>query len=173
MKKKIITLIFIVIMVFSFTCVASAQKSIIEILYGDFLEIDTFGYIYVKVQGERAPLIGLKEDELTDYAKLRYKNNFSGIQYNEITSEETLIFQEEEKAKRVGSIWFRVWITGESGQIAYFIECKAGNYENYEIWSDEVLGICDEREINQIARNEINRMIEDFAIIFFKVRGEI
>jgi hypothetical protein len=173
MIKKTILFMFIAIMVFSVTCIASAQKSITDILYGDFSEIESFGYIYVKVQGERATLIGLKSDELTDYAKLRYKNNFSGIEYQEISSEESSIFQEEEKAKKVGSIWFRVWISGENNPIAYFIECKAGNYDNYEIWSDEVLGVCDEREINQIARNEINRMIEDFAIIFFKVRGEI
>jgi hypothetical protein len=173
MVKKIVIFLFIAMMVFSVTFIASAQKSITDILYGDFSEIDSFGYIQVKVQGERAALIGLKSDELTDYAKLRYKNNFSGIEYQEISTEESSIFQEEERAKKVGSIWFRVWISGESNQIAYFIECKAGNYENYEIWSDEVLGICDEREINQIARNEINRMIEDFAIIFFKVRGEI
>lgn len=173
MVKKIVIFMFLVITVFSVTCIASAQKSITDILYGDFSEIDSFGYIYVKVQGDRAALIGLKSDELTDYAKLRYKNNFSGVEYQEISSEESSIFQEEEKAKKVGSIWFRVWISGESNPIAYFIECKAGNYKSYEIWSDEVLGVCDEREINQIARNEINRMIEDFAIIFFKVRGEI
>ncbi len=163
----------LLMLVFSVTCIVSAQKSITDILYGDFSEIESFGYIYVKVQGERAALIGLNSDDLTDYAKLRYKNNFSGIEYQEISSEESSIFQEEEKVKKVGSIWFRVWISGENNTIAYFIECKAGNYENYEIWSDEVLGVCDEREINQIARNEINRMIEDFAIIFFKVRGEI
>ena len=173
MVKKIVIFMFIAIMVFSVTCVAGAQKSIADILYGDFAEIDSFGYIYVKVQGDRASIIGLNSDELTDYAKLRYKNNFSGVEYQEITTEESVIFQEEEKAKKAGSIWFRIWIAGDKSPIAYYIECKAGNYDNYEMWSDEVLGICDEKEISQIVRNEINRMIENFAIVFFKVRGEI
>jgi len=167
--------IFISILVITFLSVGitgAAQIDITNILYGELAEIESFGYIYVKVQGERAPTIGLDSAELTDYAKLRYKNNFSGIDYQEISADESSIFQEEEKAKRAGSIWFRVWIAGESSPIAYYIECKAGNYDNYEIWSDEKLGICEERDLKQIVRNEINRMIEDFAIIFFKIKGE-
>lgn len=173
-QKTGIILLVILLMMISTTSHIYAQKSIDDILYGDFKDIETFGYIYVKVQGERSAIIGLNSTELTDYAKLRYKNNFSGIEYKEITVEEsTSIFQEEERAKKVGSIWFRIWTAGESSPIAYYIECKAGNYKNYEIWSDEILGICDEKSINQIARTEINRMIENLAILFFKVRGEI
>ncbi|MFW6148262.1 MAG: hypothetical protein ACOC6D_00195 [Atribacterota bacterium] len=173
MWKKISILIFVITIILLITNIVGAQKTINDILYGDFTEIETFGYISVKVQGDEAAMIGLNSKELTDYAKLKYKNNFSGIEYQEITAEESSIFQEKERAKKVGSIWFRIWIVGESFPIAYYIECKAGNYKNYEIWSDEVLGVCDEEEINQIARNEINRMIENLAITFFKVRGEI
>ena len=163
----------VISMVLLITMTVSAQKTINDILYGDFTEIESFGYISVKVQGEQAALISLNSEELTDYAKLKYKNNFIGIEYQEIPAEESSIFQQEERAKKVGSIWFRIWTVGESFPIAYYIECKAGNYKNYQIWNDEVLGVCDEEEINQIARNEINRMIENFAITFFKVRGEI
>lgn len=173
MIRKISFLILMLVIIFSGICFTYAQKTIDDILYGDFTEIETFGYIYVKVQGDRSSMVGLNSEGLTDYAKLKFKNNFSNIEYKEVTAEESSIFQEEQRAKKVGSIWFRIWIVGEGPEIAYFIECKAGNYDNYEIWNDEVLGICDEDKINQIARNEINRLIEDLAIIFFKVRGEI
>ena len=173
MVRKSSLFILVVLFIFSATGFAGAQKSIDDILYGDFTEIETFGYIYVKVQGDRSAMVGLNSEELTDYAKLKFKNNFSNIAYQEVTAEESSIFQEEQRAKKVGSIWFRIWIVGEGPEIAYFMECKAGNYDHYEIWNDEILGICDEDEINQIARNEINRIIEDLAIIFFKVRGEI
>jgi len=173
MLKRITFSILIMIFIFSVSIFVIAQKSISDILYGDFSEIETFGYIHVKVQGDRAVMMGLNSQELTDFAKLKYKNNFSGIEYQEITAAESSIFQEEERAKKVGSIWFRIWIEGEGVPIVYYIECKAGNYENYEMWSDETLGICDEKEINQIVRTEINRMIENFAVTFFKVRGEI
>lgn len=173
MFKRIINSLLIINIVLFVTISAVAQMTIDDILYSDFKEIESFGYIHVKVQGERAAMIGLNNAELTDYAKLKYKNNFSEIEFKEITAEESSLYQEESKAKKVGSIWFRIWVVGEGNPIAYYIECKAGNYDNYEIWSDEVLGICNEREINQICRNEINRMIENLAITFFKVRGEI
>jgi len=173
MFKKINTAMLVIGIILLITITAGAQKTINDILYSDFTEIETFGYINVKVQGDHAAMIGLNSEELTDYAKLKYKNNFSGIEYQEITAEESSIFQEEERAKKAGSIWFRIWTVGENFPIAYYIECKAGNYKNYEIWSDEVLGVSDEEEINQIARNEINRMIENLAITFFKIRGEI
>ena len=172
-KKIIVTITTVLTIILLISNYVGAQRSIYDILYRDFTEIETFGYIHVKVLGDRLAMIGLNSDELTDYAKLKYINNFSGVEYREITAEESSIFQEEERAKKVGSIWFRIWIAGETSPIAYYIECKAGNYKNYEIWSDEVLGLCNEKEINQIARNEINRMIENLAITFFKVRGEI
>lgn len=178
MSKKIVIFILIFLSIFSISIgvkvnTVYAQKNLDDILYGDFAEIEDFGYIFVKIQGEKSSLIGLDSNELTDYAKLKYKNNFSGIGYREIAADESIIFQEEEKAKKIGSIWFRIWIVGEEYPIAYYIECKAGNYVNYDIWSDEVLGFSDEKEISQIARNEITRMIENLAIIFFKVKGEI
>ncbi|MDD4363251.1 MAG: hypothetical protein PHD33_03460 [Atribacterota bacterium] len=176
MNKKTIIFILIVLGILFLNITMNtvyAQKSLDDILYGDFAEIDNFGYIFVKIQGENSSLIGLDSYELTNYAKLKYKNNFSGIDYREITADEYVIFQEEEKAKKTGSIWFRIWTAGEGYPIVYYIECKAGNYQNYDIWNDEVLGFCDEKEINQIARTEITRMIENFAITFFKVRGEI
>ena len=158
---------------FSFANPVNSQKTLDDILYQDFKEVETFGYIQVKVQGEDSLLVGLKSEELTEFAKLKYKNNFANIEYKEIPAEESYLYQEEEKAKKVGSIWFRVWIVGEDFPIAYYIECRAGTYQNYEIWRDEVLGFCDAKELKQIVRNEITRMIENLAITFFKVRGEI
>lgn len=172
-KRMLIFIILFMCFLFVFSGVVLAQKSLDDILYSDFKEIESFGYIQVKVQGEQAKLIGLSSTEMTDYARLKYKNNFNGIPFQEITAEESSIYQEEQKAKKVGSIWFRIWITGEGFPVAYYIECKAGNYHHYEIWTDEVLGFCDAKEINQISRNEINRMIENLAITFFKVRDEL
>lgn len=172
--RKILLVIFIVLLSLFIINTTNAQKTIDDILYGDFNEIESFGYIQVKVQQDQGSMIGLLDsEELTNYAKLKFKNNFNGISYKEVTAMESSLYQEEEKAKKVGSIWFRVWTVGEVFPIAYYVECKAGNYDNYEMWSDEVLGYCNEKEINQIVRNEINRMIENLAIIFFKIRGEI
>ena len=174
MSKKIIQLSMILLLFFILgTNTISSQESLEEILYRDFKDIQTFGYINVKVQGEQSFSNGLKSEELTDYARLKYKNNFATIAFQEITAGESYLYQEEEEAKKVGSVWFRVWTVGEHFPIAYYIECRAGTYKNYEMWRDEVLGFCDEKEIKQIVRHEITRMMENLAITFFKVRGEI
>ncbi|MDD3631291.1 MAG: hypothetical protein RBS20_02090 [Atribacterota bacterium] len=173
MSKKIIQPLLILLFFFTLGTSISSQESLEEILYRDFKDVETFGYINVKVQGEQAFSIGLKSEELTDYARLKYKNNFATIAFQEISAGEAYLYQEEEEAKKVGSIWFRVWTVGEDFPIAYYIECRAGSYKNYEMWKDEVLGFCDEKEIKQIVRHEITRMMENLAITFFKVRGEI
>jgi hypothetical protein len=173
MSKKIIQLSLILLFFFTLGTNISSQESLEEILYRDFKDVQTFGYVNVKVQGEQAFSIGLKSEELTDYARLKYKNNFATITFQEISAGEAYLYQEEEEAKKVGSIWFRVWTAGEDFPIAYYIECRAGTYNDYEMWRDEVLGFCDEKEIKQIVRHEITRMMENLAITFFKVRGEI
>lgn len=175
MYKKTTIFLILLLLVSYLSGSAFAQDSIQELLYGDLKEIESFGYIFVKVEGEKASQIGIADLELIDFAKLRFKNNFSHIQYQEITAEEARFYQEEENAKRVGSIWFRVWLEAGPDDIpfAYYIECKAGNYEIFDMWNCEVLGIADNQNIHQIVRYEMNRMIEDFAMVFFKVRGEI
>lgn len=173
MTKRFLVCLLIFIIFFTLTSIINSQDSLDDILYCDFKDVVTFGYISVKVQGEQSFLIGLSSGELTDYTRLKYKNNFASIAFQEIPAEEAYLYQEEEKAKKTGSIWFRVWTVGEDFPIAYYIECRAGTYKNYEIWRDEILGFCDVKEVKQIVRNEITRMIENLAITFFKVRGEI
>lgn len=174
MMKKIFIILITLLIFLTITVSAREQKTINDILYGELKQIESFGYVYVKVQADNASILGLNSEDLTDYARLKYKNNFSGIDYKEIPAEESnTIFQQDMKAKKIGSIWFRVWTVGEGFPIAYYIECKAGNYKNYALWRDEVLGYCKPDEMNQVARNEIKRMIENFAIIFFKIRDEI
>lgn len=173
MKRRFLAFLLFLIIFVAFGSAINSQESLEEILYRDFKDVETFGYINVKVQGEQAFIIGLTSEELTDYARLKYKNNFATIPFQEISAGEAYLYQEEEKAKKVGSIWFRVWTVGEEFPIAYYIECRAGTYKNYEMWKDEVLGFCDKKEIKQIVRHEITRMMENLAITFFKVRGEI
>ncbi len=173
MNKRNLTLLLIFSILLTISNSIHSQESLEDFLYQDFKEIENFGYIAVKVQGEQAFLIGLNSEELTSFARLKYKNNFAHIAFQEIPVEETYLYQEEEQAKKVGSIWFRVWTVGDDFPIAYYVECRAGSYKNYELWHQEALGCSDIKGIKQIIRNEITRMIESLAIAFFKARGEI
>ena len=173
MKRRILVLLLTLSIFLTISSALNSQESLDDFLYRDFKDIQTFGYIKVKVQGEQALLTGLNSEELTSFARLKYKNNFAKIAFQDISAEEAYLYQEEEQGKKVGSIWFRVWTAGDDSSIAYYVECRAGSYENYELWHDEALGLVDAKEIKQIVRDEITRMIENLAITFFKARGEI
>lgn len=173
MKKKYLFLLSILLIFTTVTNTSNSQGSIDDFLYHDFKDIEIFGYIRVKVQGEQSFLIGLNSEELTSFARLKYKNNFASIVFQEIPAEEAYLYEEEEQAKKVGSIWFRVWTIGDDFPIVYYVECRAGSYKNYDIWHEEALGFNDVKGIKQVVRNELTRMIENLAITFFKVRGEI
>ncbi|MFZ2330949.1 MAG: hypothetical protein WAW45_05060, partial [Atribacterota bacterium] len=120
MKRRFLAFLLFLIIFVAFGSAINSQESLEEILYRDFKDVETFGYINVKVQGEQAFIIGLTGEELTDYARLKYKNNFATIPFQEISAGEAYLYQEEEKAKKVGSIWFRVWTVGEDFPIAYY-----------------------------------------------------
>ncbi len=47
--------------------------------YAAFKPVDSFGLIIVQFEGDDAPAIGLSKEDLTDFLKLRFKNNFAKI----------------------------------------------------------------------------------------------
>ena len=53
MSKKIIQLLLILLFFFTLGTSISSQESLEEILYRDFKDVETFGYINVKVQENR------------------------------------------------------------------------------------------------------------------------
>lgn len=173
MSKKYLVFLFTLLIFTVLTTSLYAEESLDDILYGDFKEVETFGYINVKVQKEQPLSIDISSQDLTNFARLKYKNNFATIPFKEIPAQESYLYQEEEKAKKVGSIWLRVWTVGVDFPISFYIECRAGTYKDYDIWREEKLGYCSKDELNQVVRNEITKMIENLAITFFKVRKEI
>lgn len=84
-NKKMILLIITIVTVFIQMSIngLSQGKIFEEIIYKDFKYIEYFNYITVFVKSEHAEEIGLKSEELTKYAKLRFKNNFSSIEYKD------------------------------------------------------------------------------------------
>ena len=85
MKRKIILFLVIIILsclsLESFTQGENAPNTDenywMKIIYKDFKEIEYFGFIYVYLEGDDAGKIGLNSEELTKYAKLKFKNNFA------------------------------------------------------------------------------------------------
>ena len=153
-----------------------ALEAVKKLLYEDFKEIESFGTIWVLFEGEDAQNIGLNEQELTDYVKLRFKNNFGKVKYQDISKDKgkgNTIFENEAEAKKIGCIRFLVWVVGVDYPIAYYVKCEAGNFKNFLIWSDAVLGYGSKENVPDSIRKSLNEMIERLAIDFFKARGEL
>ena len=151
----------------------SPETLALQAKYGELLKIKRFGLIAVNVNGDAGKL-GLNNNDLTDYAKLRFKNNFSRVSYEEVSKEELQTLSgDDAKAKKVGVISCRVWVVGNNYPVAYHVRCDEGNYKNLSIWSDEILGYGSKPNLPETVKRSISEMMEKLAIIYFKVRGEM
>ena len=122
--------------------------------------------------------LGLDEQELEDYAKLRFKNSFAAIEFDRELSESVFEdFSPEEKDAVHGVIIFRVWTVGTDYPIAYHISIMAGTlgpgYYNPDRHTNAYLGCCSKTDLMDVVKESIDSLMEDFAIEFFKARGEL
>ncbi len=173
------TLLLLIGVLSSFVSCASEKKPLspealaLRARYGELLKIQHFGYITVHVNGD-GETIGLNDNDLTDYAKLRFKNNFSRVSYEEVSKEEfKTLASDAAKARAVGVFSCRIWVVGNNYPIAYHVKCEGGNPNNFSIWSDEVLGYGSKSNFPEAVRKSISEMMEKLALIYFKIRGEI
>ncbi len=150
----------------------SSEKNIEEILYGDvFKEIQYFKLLGVKFEGDDAEKIGLKENELTDYVKLLFKNNFAGIKQDVFKEKSSLDLEEH---KQIGFLLFTVWVVGDVYPIAYHVDSLMGNMLygfNKGAVSKAVLGCGSRSNVPDAIKNSIKNLVEGLAITFFKARG--
>jgi len=151
-----------------------APEALHKMLYRDFKDIESFGYIMVFFQGKDTKKIGLNEYELTDYVKLSFKSNFGKMKYKNMSIERfPSIYYNEAEAKKTGRIICWVWVVGTDYPIAYHIRCEAGNFKDFSIWSDAVLGYSSKRNVLDDVRKGLDKMMERLAIDFFKARSEL
>jgi hypothetical protein len=122
--------------------------------------------------------LGLDEQELDDYAALRFKNSFAAIKFDRELSESSFVdFPPEEKDAVHGVIMFKVWTVGIDYPIAYHISIMAGTIgpgdSNTDRHTNAYLGNCGKTDVMDIVKECIDSLMEDFAIEFFKARGEL
>ena len=149
-----------------------------------FLEIKIFykDTIQVYFKGEGAKKIGIYEKELTDYLKLRIRNNFADIKIVKDMRE----FYTKYTGKQQGGISLRIWIIGDDNPVAYHLKYTFLNYEyryeesrpkgvrvNHSIWEYEFLGIGSKYKVPDAIKKSIDDVIPKLAILFYGVRGEL
>jgi hypothetical protein len=141
-------------------------------IHSDYLTIKSFGWISVSFEGDDAKKIGLNENQLTDFAKLKFKNNFSDIQYTDRSNNLAEVLTDDKSAATVGLINIRVWIVGDDYPIAYHVAIQAGGLKNPS-YKNAYLGFGSKRNVPDTVKKAIEEFIEEFAVDFFKVRKEI
>ena len=170
---------FFILIIFIFSpCFVHAEeesnkidKELFNIMYRGFKTVESFGHIGVHFENdEDAKKIGLKQDELVDFLRLRFKNNFGKIDYKETNP---LKIKSEKEREKIGTLHCRVWVIGNDYPIAHHIKCFAGNYNNLQIWENEFLGYGKPSNVPDTVRNTLNKAVEDCAVVFFKARGEL
>lgn len=159
-------------------------------LYHDFLEIKVFDKQYTKVlfadginrnmvdnnndAKKNAEKIGLDEKKLTDYLRLKIKNNFADIKIEELDFDKYCDKQGNITDKRVGYIILFVWVVGDNYPVVYHLGCRFHlSQDSSIIWKDARLGYGSKDKVPDTIKKNINEMIEKLAILFYKVRGEL
>ena len=122
----------------------------------------------VEFSGDDAERIGLDKNELTNYLKLRIKNNFTGIKLETVDSD-----ADKYDKKAIGQIYVSVWVVGTEYPIAYLIEYYFfdGNFD--EIWKSKMMGCGSIDSVKTGVKSGIDTLTQNLAILFFKVRGEL
>jgi len=179
---KIFFVIFLSVLSYSFVF-GEEPKPTEQTLYPRFSKIQGFSYIGVYLIGN-AEKIGLSENELTDYIKLKFRNNFRGIQL--LTTDQALKISGKGRGEQLGYIVVEVFTVGDTDYpVAYHVQCRAGNlryyFDNYPaalmqhsiIWERPSLGFCKKIDVLKNIKESITFLIEDLAINFFKARGEL
>lgn len=142
-----------------------------EAAYKGFKTVKSFGFVSVSIMGD-ARKIGLKEDELSNYLRLKFKNNFADIPYKKASYNDK-IFNNKEQRNSIGSIHIKVWTIGDDYPIAYHLSIRAGNYTDFGIYTNAILGYGSKENVPETVKKLITELVEELAISFFKARGAL
>jgi len=173
MKRWLNILIVVCVLLTTSSVKAGYIDPMDKFLHKKFIDIEDFCKIPTSVflKCDDAEKIGLNREKLTDYLRLKVRNNFASIKFREYKNS-------LEYTKQTGCISIRVWVVGDS-PVVYHIIAKfasfgdTGGYRYGSIAKREVLGYGSKDALPDTIRTSIGNMVEDLAILFYKVRGEL
>ncbi len=174
MFLRTITLI-IVCILFTTTLLKAEDKTlsyvIIKPTFRDFNKIEVLAKNLTQVffvNSDDAEKIGLNKAKLTDYLRLKVKNNFPNIKLEDSP-------RDKYKPEQIGYILFRVWIGGVEYPVVYHIKYEFWNLSltRYRILEDEVLGCGTKGTVPDSVMKAIDRLTKRLAIVFSKARGKL
>ncbi|MCU0574190.1 MAG: hypothetical protein MUC41_14515 [Syntrophobacteraceae bacterium] len=148
------------------------EEKAARFLYGEFREVRSFGMIAVSLVGQ-AEQLGLRTEEVTRHARNRFRDYFSGVRLEDISSDSRkFLALMLSRDRTVGNITFRIWVLGDELPIVYHIKCDAGNFDNPSIWTEEALGHASGANLQETVLGIVDEMLKTLAVAFMKVRAQ-
>jgi hypothetical protein len=142
--------------------------------YKDLGSISFFGSISVSVHiadsAKPTRASGISPEELTQFMRLQFARYFSDVPYRGI---DVSRWSDEENRIAMGRFSCRVWIEGDDSPVAYQVKCQISTADHPNIITDASLGYGPKDKVAAIVRQQIDRMVESFALLYFRVRNEL
>ena len=106
--------------------------------------------------------LDLKQQPLTEFLKLRLRNDLSAIPICKKGDKEGLAF-----------VHVHVWTVGDDYPVAFHITLSGGPITRLDAFETAILGYGSKRSIEEQVRKSIRQLVEDFAVAFLKGREEM
>lgn len=134
-----------------------------------FQPVEYFVSIDTKTIGD-VYKIGLTKEYLTSYLRLAVKREIPTMKYQP----DLMDFEKwETDARKWGDISVTVWTVGSDYPIAYHVSIEAGNWNSFAVHKNAYLGYGSKATVPDIIKKDINELVQQFAIVFYKARKEI
>jgi hypothetical protein len=72
----------------------------------------------------------------------------------------------------MGRFFCRVWIADDDSSVVYQVKCQISTSDHPNIIGNVIIGYCFKDEAAAVISQHIDRMVESFARIYFRVRNE-
>ena len=172
MNRLLAHIVLLIVLSAGSFAVASERKFNIESnLYSGFKTIEKFGLLNISLEGS-AEKFELNKIDLIDYLRLRFKNNFGGMEFKELENISEMS-KDKEKAKKIAIIHIKIWTVGDDYPIAYHIAINAGNLAHMREYQAAILGYGSRLNVPDSVRKSIAQLVDDLAITFSKARSEL
>ena len=174
MKFKFILIFFITIRAFSQDTLTIHRFDFEKHFYGDLKHIEYWYKIFVEIDSDS---ISIDKQPIVDYIKLRLKNDISTIpiKISDKSGSWHFLFDDSITGNelKAGRISMDIWCVGNDYPTVFHIKFCVGNCDDYNIYENSVLGCCSRNHLMNKIKESIDEFIEDFAIIFYKIRDEL
>jgi hypothetical protein len=150
----------------------AAEKSIAD--YKDLRPISFLGSISVSVytttSDNSKSETDLSPEDLMQYLRLQFGRYFADIPYRSIDASR---WSDPENRSSMGRLSCRVWSNVNSTPAVFQVKCKISTSDHLNIIDDTSLGYGPKEKAAAIVREHIDRILEGFALIFYRVRNEL